>query len=127
MQLKVRNNRNILASSSFVESFFGIKAEFQDTSILNAKLAEYLHFIRTRKNGMRAVQTICYDRFLFVCFRGLLFPFSYSKPLLSNGALDRRYLSKLIWFNIFPRRGNISSNEKRSKTNKNTRYTLLFV
>ena len=127
MQLKARNNRNILASFSFVESFFGIKTEFQDTSSLNAKLVEYLHLIRTRKNGMRAVQTICYDRFLFVCFRGLLFPFSSSKPLLSNGALDRRYLSKLIWFNIFPRRGNISSNEKRSKTNKNTRYTLLFV
>ena len=67
MQLKAGNNRNILASSSFVESFFGIKAEFQDTSILNAKLVEYLHLIRTRKNGMRAVQTICYDRFLFVC------------------------------------------------------------
>ena len=128
MQLKARNNRNILASSSFVESFFGIKAEFQDTSILNAKLVEYLHLIRTRKNGMRAVQTICYDRFLFVCFRGLLFPFSHSKPLLSNGALDRRYLSKPIWFSIFPRRGNISSDEKRIKNQqKHTIYITVCI
>ena len=102
MQLRARNNRNILASSSFPESFFGIKAEFQDASILNVKLVEYLHFIRTRKNGMRAVQTICYDRFLFVCFRGLLLRLSYTKPLLLDGAFDWRYLLKPIWFIIFP-------------------------
>ena len=56
-KLSARNNRNILASSPFPESFFGIKAEFQDVSILI--YFEYLHFIKTRKNGMRAVQTIC--------------------------------------------------------------------
>ena len=80
-KLSARNNRNILASSPFPESFFGIKAEFQDVSILI--YFEYLHFIKTRKNGMRAVQTICYDHFLFVwifCFSPFIhqtFPFEW--------------------------------------------------
>ena len=33
-KLSANNNRNILASSSFPESFFGIKTEFQDVTIL---------------------------------------------------------------------------------------------
>ena len=33
-KLRVRNDRNIFTSSSFPESFFGIKTEFQDVSIL---------------------------------------------------------------------------------------------
>ena len=123
-KLRARNNRNIFTSSSFPECFFEIKAEFQDTSILNANLVEYLHFIRTRKNGMRAVQTICYDRFLFFCFKGLLFRLSYTKPLLLNGAFDWRYLWKPIWFSKFPQQIRW---EKKPNQQKHTIYITVCI